>query len=203
MPSIFDTLTWLEKTNNPFGVRCLDCRLFAQSMRSTVPNLNTVAQFNGLRSSTGEQHTDQLPPNVVTVSCNLTYPYDGQSEEGPLFVAEVMEDKWDSYFYDNSLYFARSWTGSLVFRAKMRLTATEVTITTIDADAQISSPDMTHIVRQVDFLLKSHLYGWDIPHPLPVDLPPEVKPIALYSFGQYGRRALFATYEDTLPIRLT
>jgi hypothetical protein len=113
-----------------------------------------------------------------------------------------MEDKWDIYLYNGYLFFARSWTGDLIFRAKISFTSTQANITSVDADAEVASRNPDYIVQQVDFLVKSHLYKREVPHPLPADLPNEVQPIALYSFGQYGRWASFATYEDTSQIRI-
>jgi hypothetical protein len=201
--SIFEKLAWLDKTSNPFGVRCLDCRIFSRSMLSTTKDPNVAAQFSALRKSTGTQYIGTLPPNVVTVRCDLSYPHNGQSKDGPLFTAEVMEDKWDIFLYDGYLCFVRSWTGDLVFRAKISFTMSQANITVIDANAQVASQNSAYIVQQVDFLIKSHLYKREVPHPLPADLPNEIQPIALYSFSQYGRWASFATYEDTSQIRIT
>ena len=62
--------------------------------------------------------------------------------------------------------------------------------------------DAALAVREVDFLVKAHLYGRQTPHPLPRDLPEEKRVIALYSFSKHGRRACFATYEDTTRVRV-
>jgi hypothetical protein len=201
--SIFERLTWLDESSNPFGVRCLDCRSFSRAWLSTTQDPGVAARFSELRKSTGEQYVGRLPPNGVMVPCDLSYPPIGQIEDGRLFVAEVMEDKWDIYLYNGYLYFARSWTGDLVFRARIAFTASGANVTSIDADAQAASPSPTYIVQQVDFLVKSHLYRREVPHPLPADLADEIQSIALYSFSQYGRRASFASYEDTTQIRIT
>ena len=76
-------------------MRCLDCRVFSQSMLSVTEDPNIAARFCALRKSTGEQHIGKLPPNTVTVQCDLSYPYSGEIKDGPLFIAEEMEDKWD------------------------------------------------------------------------------------------------------------
>ena len=201
--SIFKKLTWLDKTNNPFGILCLDCRAFSRPWLSTTKDPKVAAQFSELRKSSGKQHIGKLPPNVVSLACDLAYPHDGQSKDGPLFIAEVMEDKWEVYLYEGYLYFARSWTGDLVFRARINFTASQANITSIDADGQAASQNSTYIVRQVDFLVKSHLYRREVPHPLPEDLANDTQVIALFSFSQYGRWASFATYEDTTQIRIT
>jgi hypothetical protein len=203
MDSIFEKLTWLDKTSNPFGVLCLDCRIFTRSMISTTKDPKVAARFNELRKSTGEQYVGKFPSNMVTVPCILAYPNHGDRKDGPLFLAKVMEDKWDIFLYNSYLYFTRSWTGDLVFRAMISITGSLVDITFIDADAQAASQNPTYIVQQVDFLIKSHLYKHEVPHPLPADLANEIQHIALFSFSQYGRWASFGTYEDTTQIRIT
>lgn len=200
--SIFEKLTWLDEKSNPFKVRCLDCRIFCRSMVSTTQDPNVATRFGELRKATGEQHVGKLPSNVITVQCNLSYPHNGQSKDGPLFLAAVMEDKWDIYLYDGYLYFTRSWTGDLIFRAKIDFNESQASITLVDANAQVGSQNPGYIAQQVDFLIKSHLYKQEVPHPLPADLTNEIQAIALYSFGQYGRWASFATYEDTSQIRI-
>lgn len=200
--SIFEKLTWLDEKSNPFKVRCLDCRIFSRSMVSTTQDSNVATRFGEFRASAGKQYIGKLPLNALTVQCNFSYPHNGQSKDGPLFIAEVMEDKWNIYLFNGYLYFARSWTGDLVFRARISFNEPQAIITEIDANSQVASQNSAYIAQQVDFLVKSHLYKQEVPHPLPVDLPNDIQTIALYSFSQYGRWASFATYEDTSQIHI-
>ena len=193
---MFKMLTWLEPHASRFGVRCLDCRPFSQSMLSTTDDPKIVARFSALRASDGHEHAGMSPSNAVFVETNLTYRYDGDSEDGPLFVAEVMEDKWDIYLYDGYLYFTRSWTGELVFKARVEFGPGRASVSLVEI-ADRAAEDEAFALRQVDFLIKSHVMGREVPHPLPPDMPEEIETIALYSFSSYGRKASFATFEDT------
>lgn len=190
-------LSWVEAEQNPYRVRILDCRNVTQTMLSTTSNPHIAARFIELRKSTGEQHRSKVPPNALRIECNLRYPHQEDTQDGPLFVAEVMEDKWDIYMFDGYLYFSRSWTGGLVFRTKIEFTSQEAIISSVEANSEVASGDASLAVRQVDFLVKSHLYRREVPHPLPPGFPDDPQQIALYSFSQYGRWASFATYEDT------
>jgi hypothetical protein len=195
--SIFDKLTWLDEKSNPFKMRCLDCRAFCRSMISTTKDPTVANLFVKLRKASGEHYIGKLPENVISLKCDLTYPHYGQDKDGTLFRAEVMEDKWDIYHYAGFLFFTRSWTGDLIFRAKIDFSESQANISQIDADAEVALQDNRFIVNQVDFLVKSHLYKQEVPHPLPKDLPTDNQTIALFSFSQYGRWASFATYDDT------
>jgi len=114
-----------------------------------------------------------------------------------------MEDKWDIYLWDGYLYFARSWTDELIFRAKVNLSDRGMKIPAVDARSQIVKGDRSLAVRQVDFLVKSHLFKQEVPHTLPLDLPDDPQQIAMYSFQLFGRWASYATYEDTTKTRFS
>jgi hypothetical protein len=80
--------------------------------------------------------------------------------------------------------------------------AGRLAVTAVSSDAVSVDGDGLLAVRQVDYLLKSHLFGRVTPHPLPAGFPVEPRSIALYSFGAYGRRCAFATFADTVAIDL-
>lgn len=199
----FAHLSWVEPAESPFGVRVLDCRSVSRSMVATTSDRNVAMRFVELRSSYGEQHRGLAPVDALRVECDLWYPPRGEIQDGPVFLSQEMEDKWDIYLLDGHLYFARSWTGELVFRAWIELTEAEVRISTVEAKTQAVRDDATFAVRQVDYLVKSHLYDREVPHPIPADFPDDPQQIALFSFSQNGRRAAFASYEDTTLVRLS
>lgn len=200
--SPFDQLKWLGKNENPFGFVCLDCRSFTHAMLSCTQDPLIAKRFSELRLVTGEEYRWTHPSNAVIGSCSLKYPAIRSPNDGPLFKATVMEEKWDIYRYEGVLYFSRSWTGDLVFTANMKINNEALNLYSIEADAEVASKDTLFIVQQVDFLIKSHIFHKLAPHPLPPDLPNDIRTIALYSFSQYGSRASFATYEDTIAVSL-
>lgn len=199
---IFSALKWLEPDQNPFHMRVLDCRPFSSTMISTTKDPNIAARFSHLRAVSGEEHRGRQPDDAVSVPCELSYPFSGESRDGPLFVAQAMEDKWDIYLYEGHLYFVRSWTGDLTFRARIEFKEREAVITTVEANPARVKDDPVLAVRMVDFLVKSHLNRTEVPHPLPQDFPQDNQSIALYSFSEYGRWAFFASFEDTTKVRI-
>ena len=54
----------------------------------------------------------------------------------------------------------------------------------------------------MDFLIRSHLYGQSVPHPLPKPLGRDPRENALFSFSQYGRHGLYGTFADTKRLHL-
>ena len=56
-------------------------------------------------------------------------------------------------------------------------------------------------IRQVDFLVKSHLLSAMALHPLLAELGNDAEKQALRSFESYGRRALYGTLEETIGTR--
>jgi hypothetical protein len=199
---IFSQLVWLEPDQNPFGLRILDCRPFSTTMISTTKDPNIAARFSHLRSASGEEHRGRHPDDALIVPCNLIYPFNGESHDSPLFVAQQMEDKWDIYLYDGYLYFARSWTGDLALRATIAFKEKAAVITEIEANRAKVLDDSALAVKMVDFLVKRHLYHQEAPHPFPQGIPEEKKTLALYSFSEYGRWAFYGSFEDTTTVRV-
>lgn len=199
---IFSQLAWLEPDQNPFGLRVLDCRPFSTTMISATKDPSIAAHFSQLRSASGEEHRGRHPKDAVVARCDLAYPFSGESRDGPLFVAQRMEDKWDIYLYDGHLHFARSWTGELVFRAAIEFREREALVTSVEASRAKVMDDLDLAVRMVDFLVKTHLYHQEAPHPLPRDYPDDKKALALYSFSEYGRWAFYGSFEDTTQVRV-
>ena len=133
------------------------------------------------------------------VSCSLTYACPERPSDGPLFKSEQMEDKWDIYLFNDVLYFARSWTGDLLFCASTRFDSGWMHLTGIVADGG-QAPEFA--LRVVDYLVKSHILGRDALHPLPPELSKVAGDIAAYSFSMFGRRCSFGTYADTTTIEV-
>ena len=110
-----------------------------------------------------------------------------------------MEDKWDIYLFDGVLYFARSWTGDLSYCAESHFDTNTMQISSVVA---AGNRDSKSAPRVVDYLIKSHIFGRDVPHPLPADLPKVANQIAAYSFSMFGRRCSFGTYADTIAVEV-
>lgn len=199
---VFSQLRWLEADENPFHLRVLDCRPFSTTMISTTKDPNIAARFSHLRTVSGEEHRGRHPEDALVAQGNLLYPFNGESRDGPLFVAQEMEDKWDIYLYDGHLYFARSWTGELAFRAAIEFKEKEAVITEIEASRAEVMDDPALAVRMVDFLMKTHLFHKEAPHPFPQGIPEEKQMLALYSFSEYGRWAFYGSFDDTTKVRL-
>lgn len=193
---------WVSATKNPFGVDLLDCRAFSGSMIATTKDPKVAESFTMLRRSKGEEHRGAPPEQEAICPCDLRYAHSGDVEDGPLFKAESMEDKWDIYLYDNYLYFARSWTGTLEYRARITFDGQEAHVVAVEARRELVEDDPAYAVAAVDFLIRSHLYGQPIPHPLPRAAGEDPRQLALLSWSMYGRKGLYGTFADTTRIRM-
>ncbi len=193
-------LLWLEREQNPFNVRCLDVRSFTTTMISTAADQRQAIQFRELRNSKGEEYIGKTPENSSHIECQLRYPHQGATRDGPLYMAKEMEDKWDVFLYEGHLYFTRSWTGMLVYRAEISFMDTHAIISSIDSLQVGTQGGVWLAVCAVDYLVKSLLYRREAPHTVPPSIPEDEMGIAAYSFREYGRWASYATYEDTTRI---
>lgn len=198
-PSPFASIVLVGKNDasNRFGIEGYECEAFTHSMRSTTGDRNIAAHFATSRSARNEAVAGTLPEGAVEHLCDLSYPCPGGVSDGPLRKAEVMEDKWDIYLYGDRFYFCRSWTNSLALSAQFTLADGRLHLTRIWAQGGVEA---AMPVRQVDYLIKSHIQRRRAPHPLPSSLARDPQAIAMYSFGEYGRICCFGSFEDTLAV---
>ena len=192
------TARLLGATANPFGVEIWDCAPFTRSTLSVSRSQEIARSFVALRKSDGAEYRTEPPPDKLAHACDLRYKSDRSTVDGPLFKAAAMEDKWDVYLYRPHLYFARSWTGTLIYRVTVDLPPDLIVVSAIEGSVE---EDPHFSLRVVDYLIRSHLLGMRIPHPLPADLPPEPRAIALFSLSYFGRRCFWGYYGDTTQIQ--
>jgi hypothetical protein len=189
----FERLVWLEPHENQFGVRVLDCRPITERFLSTSQDADSIRFFGSPEARTGEQFRGQHPEAAVRVACELAYPLASPLAVGPVFLAGAMEEKWNIYHFDGVLYFARSWTGHLQYTAALAPSSSELRVVEVEAWPGNLPGDGSMAIRQVDFLIRSHMLGQVVPHPVPP--LPSKKGIALWSFSQYGNRGLYAAVD--------
>lgn len=199
LPDVPD-LQWVTREESRFNVRYLDVRTFTTVMISTTADKKLELKFAELRHSHGEHVNGRMPDQAIHVDCQLFYPNQGETRDGALYMAREMEDKWDIFLFDKYLYFARSWSGILVYRAAIEFQPTQAIISSIDAISQTTTGGTWLAICAVDFLVKSHLYRREAPHTLPPSVPDDELGIAAYSFQEYGRWASYATFEDVTRI---
>lgn len=201
--TLAEALRWLEPQQNAWGLRVLDCRPLTLTSTLITDDARIAESFANLRQSDGSQHKGISPANASRLECDLHFPFNGESLDGPLFLADVMEDKWDIYLYDGHLYFARSWSGDLRLRAKIDFKAPDARIPWVEAELRDDYQDPVFVISAVDFLMKSHLYGREVPHPVPELFADDPETIARFSMTQFGRWASFAKVGDTTDIPMT
>jgi len=192
---------WIAASENPFGIEILDCSPITQGMLAITGDVNVAMTFEKLRTSRGLEYLDREPEECCTVACKLEYPPIETPKDGPVFKAATMEDKWDIYLLNSRLYFCRSWSGILGYRANIRSEKDRLYVTQIDFEkARAEEPQ--EAVRDVDYLIKSHLYGALVPHPLSRKIPRDPQKLAANSFSMFGHRCLYGTYDDTIKFKV-
>jgi hypothetical protein len=190
---------WLDVgPNNPFDVRILNVLPCTQTLTSTTQNRDIAKSFVELRQSDGSQFRNVKIEGGVNVSCDLNIPFPDEIDDGPIFKASEMEDKWDIYVYDSIFYFVRSWLGNLIHRAPYFMKEGVVNISAIESDpAHLEQADQV-----VYFLLVSHALGRPFPNPIPPGMGDDAEQIALHSFASFGRIACCATHSDLTDVSL-
>jgi hypothetical protein len=198
----FKNVKWVEADQNPYGMRILDCRSVTGHLISSSQDRNVVDRFLLQRSFDPELLKGEMPADAQVISANLVYPDPDITEYGLYYSADVMEDKWDIFHAGEHLYFLRSWTGNLIFRAHISSMDATLSVDSVEVSGDMRSGNERYSICQVDFLIKSHLYRREVPHPLPGELPDDPSALVLFSFSQYGRWAFYGSFEDTSTVRI-
>ena len=191
--------TWYEvDEKNPFNKRILDIRSLTQTMLAFTKDQSVAALFGKLRQSKGEEFIGSKPADAETLNTSLVYPHNGAKLAGAVYKAKCMEDKWDIYGWNDVIYFTRSWTGEVVYKAFLKLTDTELAIYKIEYCLDtFNKGDVSLAVNDVHFLMMTLALGRIYPHKIPKSISVE-KEIALYSFAKFGHNCWYATYDDIL-----
>jgi hypothetical protein len=193
--------TWIPADQNPFYLRIMDCRPFTQTATSATADPELARLFVISRRADGSRRRGNMPPNASTAPCNLTYKLNVELHEEAVFRTREMEEKWDIDYFDEKLYFSRSWTGDLVFVATVAREAGVFTISAVNSEMKRQDESLM-VIRDVDFLVKTYVFGREVPHSIPRELPSLERAILTYSFSVFGRAASFASYEDTILVAL-
>jgi hypothetical protein len=187
---------WYEiGEGNPFNKRVLDVRAFTQQMTSATKDPLIATQFVTSRASMGEEYNGFEITNCISVDTELVYPHDGRKIEGVGYKGKEMEDKWDIYAWDNIIYFVRSWSAVVRYKAFITYNDDSFTVSKI----QFVSPDdeSSIAINNVHFLISTLLFNKILPHKLPQRLSRN-EDIAQYSFSAFGRNCWYATYDDII-----
>jgi hypothetical protein len=190
---------WYELgPENPFPVRILDVRSLTGTVVATTRDRNIAEKYLAMRQSDGRDLIPISIPDSIWIPASLKFQHNGAPLEGLVFKADSMDVKWDIYIYDGCLLFARSWTGELKYRAKIRIEPDAVVITEI----QCPQSDARIAPAHIFFLIGTHVMRRVLPHQLPADSSRDPHDMATLSFSLFGNRACYATFEDITEISI-
>lgn len=196
-PCVPDEPRWLSPDQNPFKMTVLDCRPVTTTSVSWT-DLQTAKTYGELCRSNGEEYAETSPQNATRSEAVLRYPYLGpEPADGPLFTSESMEEKWHVYIYAKTLYFVRSWTGQLVYKAPINFENSAVTVGPVTFDRKLAA-NATDATRDVDFLVCSHLFKILALAPFSAAPGQQAQDIATHLFEWFGDFAQYASMEDTI-----
>jgi hypothetical protein len=189
------TARWLQPNENLWRLPVLDCTQYAHGITSFTGNSEVAKKYAELPGASGQElpRLDFKPAQHF--ACNLTYKIHKRPADGPVFKSRVMEEKWDIYLYEEGLFFCRSWSGELIYRAAAKCEPPALIISMVES-SQLLPEKLA--VRQVDFLIKSHLMLATALHPLPADLGRDAEKQATNSFSWYGAKGRYGTLEETI-----
>ncbi|WP_426669404.1 hypothetical protein ACPPVU_24720 [Mucilaginibacter sp. McL0603] len=187
---------------NPFNKRILDIRSFTQQMTSTTQNRNVAELFLKNRAGIGQEYIGFRFKNCISIDTELIYRHNGEKVEGSGYKAKVMEDKWDIYAWNDIIYFVRSWTGDVGYKAFITYNHQSFTVYKIEFEGQnAAQSEQSLVINNIHFLLSTLAFKAVQPHKIPGHLITHEE-IAAYSFALFGRNCWYATYDDITDITM-
>jgi hypothetical protein len=195
---------WYEiGEGNPFNKRILDIRPYTQQMITTTKDRHLAEFFVTSRAGIGQEYIGFEFKNAISIHAELNFPHSGSKIEGAGYKATQMEDKWDVYAWDNIIYFVRSWTGVVAYKAFFTCDDKSLSVYKITFEGITSSENEKSIaLNNIYFLLQTLIFKAIQPHKIPEHLVTNEE-IAVYSFGTFGRNCWYATYEDVIGVTIT
>jgi hypothetical protein len=186
---------WLQPNENIWRLPILDCTQYADGMTSFTESPQVAQKYSELRKASGQELPGVEFKPIQSVPCNLAYEINKRPADGPVFKSRIMEEKWDIYSYDERLFFCRSWSGELIYRAAVKCELPTFEVLMVESSEKL--PEKL-AVQQVDFLVKSHLLLAMALHPLLAELGHDAEKQAMHSFGRYGNKGRYGTLEETI-----
>jgi Ankyrin repeats (many copies) len=189
-------LTWINSSDNPWGLKLLDLRPLTQTMLSSSTDPRMAENAISYSRENGSSFFGQKPENNKTIITNISLPIDKALAAGVLFTPNTMEHKWAIYFDGEYIIVVRSWLREVFIIAKTSQKDNVLFIENIIGEfTQNESSTFTTAV--LVFLLISHSIGEVVPAPLPKEFENDLKAAGLWAFSTYGNMVHLGVFEDS------
>lgn len=203
MAEIKDTATalpWIRYDQNPYGIALLDLRPITFQLASDIED-GALKHLDSYSMEDGASFSGLSPETVDGqdrfVSCDLSYKTVGKLYPGSLFVPQSPEDRWAIFFDGTYIYFVRSWSNTLVAKARVLQLDKELKITEIEGSMMDSGMETDNqTVALLNFVMLSHVLNETAPVPLLNELESEPNRAAVWAFSLFGHRAKVGVFNE-------
>lgn len=194
------SLSFIEASQNPWGVRLLDISAITQHMVSTSNDKKLAENAISYGSEDGSSFFGEPTLYDTTIEVDLSYRTDRHLYPGVLFIPNTMEHKWAIYFDGIYLFLIRSWTREIWIKAKTRQEPNRLIVETIIGDfGGDYSPEFTQAI--LNFIIISHVTNEVTPAPLPLEMETSTKAAAYWAFSIYGNMANYGVFNHSfIPV---
>jgi len=189
-----DESTWIEASDNCWGVRLLDLQPYTQGMISMSKDPKVAANAVSYHGDDGTSFIGEDPKADGRFEVNISFPVDPILAPGVLFVPMEMEQKWALFYHDETLIIVRSWLREVVATAETVQKDGRVFIQSVSGG--VSDFDCPEFVKAVvRFLLITHAIGEGHPAPLPTAFESDPQKAGSWAFSMYGNRAHVGSFD--------
>jgi hypothetical protein len=163
-------------------------------MIATTADKKIVEMFNRLRKSNGKEFISQDFKNKISIETDLKIHRQNPNSPISFLKRCLLTKNGTSTFM--TIYFTRSWTGALIYKAYARTDKDSVTIYKVESEGN-KATDNSFAISNVHFLVSTQILKGILPHRVPTNHTTDIE-IAQYSFSLFGNKCWYATHDDIL-----
>jgi len=120
--------------------------------------------------TTREQHEEiqKLPPKNILIEFDRVFCTEEYEKLKSGLTAEGMEDKWNGYFFNDTFYLCRSWTGICIYEFNLLEIDEGYAVKNVRVNrdpTQYNSTDDKYDAMLLDFLISNLILGESKPFP--------------------------------------
>jgi len=189
--------SWIEADSpqNPFGVRLVNL-MGNLNLQSFTEDQKTAACSVSWRP--GHQSRLEVKRIGDGIPCDLRYPAASLFPDGLIFIPRVMEDKWVIAWRNETVLFARSWSGETMITADAVFETGELRLSRLYAkDDSVSG--LGDLVTVVDWMMRSHAMEERLALPVDQETAELLIGAPLIAMNAFGHRLFCAGVDYTMP----
>lgn len=194
-------VTWIEATDNRWGIRVLDIRpLLARGLIAVANRIEEAKNATSFGAENGTSFIGCEPASLRLVEIGHEYALERWVDDGVLYRPRAMEDKWAIFVVRGRLVFVWSWLREVRVIADVVLEDSSLRVTRAQGFFLRADESEEFTTSALDFLMRAYVLGDAHPAPFPeTAADSDIEQLALETMSAFGPRTLFGMDAQDIP----